>query len=56
MTSTVNVASEYVAHGHIASIFILVPLHCLALANGKIFKITAKLVSLIAILRSIVDF
>ena len=56
MISTVNVASECVTHRHIASIIILVLLHFLSLANGKIFKIAAKLVILVAILYSILDF
>ena len=53
MLSTVNVASECVTHRHIASIIILVLLYFLSIANGKIFKIAAKLV---AILNSILDF
>ena len=57
MISTVNVATECVTHRHIASIIILVLLHFfLSLVNGKIFKIAAKLVILVAILHSILDF
>ena len=50
MISTVNVAAECVTHRHIASIIILVLLHIFIQANGKIFKIAAKLVILVAIL------
>ena len=56
MISTVHVASECVTQRHINSIIILVLLHFLSLANGKIFKIAAKLVILVAILHSILDF
>ena len=48
--------SECVTHHHIARIIILVLLHFLSLANSKIFKIAAKLVILVAILYSILDF
>ena len=56
MISTVNVASECVTLRHIASIIILVLLHVLSLAHGKIFKIAAKLAILVAILHSILFF
>ena len=56
MISTVNVSSECVIHRHIASTIILVLRHFLSLANGKIFKIAAKLVILVAILYYILDF
>ena len=55
MISTVNVASKCITHRHIASIIIMVLLQFLSLANGKMFK-TAKLVILVAILYSILDF
>ena len=56
MVSTVNVASECFSPRHIASIIILFLLQFLSLANGKIFKIAAKLVILVAILYYILDF
>ena len=56
MISTVYVASECVTNRHIASIIILVLFHFLSLAIGKIFKIVAKLVILVAILYSHLGF